>query len=401
MDSSRRQEADINPVATNTAHISTAPDGAQDCTPGSTRQALLSSETTDHRYSQPRELLASHAIVNGEQQEALHPKDAGSTLGHEMEEYPTITTVSDLTGETSKTGSIPLQEVQTTRLSIEHLGLTPTIEPETLAIGHASLLALPRELRDLMYSELSAHRVRLEKPTWDMHGYVARGHTHTLHQPPLMTTGEVQARNIINKNLQTTLRLICQQVRAEVDDFSEKTRFPPAELDVTCWGARMMPVWSYLPLLRCPNHPIDVNVTLRLHTYDAIMQPSTPILGLLGSLIARDHDILPGLYRSSGEIPERACMSVRVLRLSTRCDDIYTPAQFSAAVKAFQSYCAELDTLGWYNLSQIIDINGLRINTKSGHATERRYWYAGDDTDPASASMWDDEMRIRPDWEID
>ncbi|QIX02454.1 hypothetical protein AMS68_007971 [Peltaster fructicola] len=273
------------------------------------------------------------------------------------------------------------------------LSTSSTIAPDTPHKAEATispssaLLDLPRELRDMIYAELAVHYADPDslKALPIPHGYQYKGparieslHTIRGSRPP----------DVPDTRIYLTLQLVCRQVKIEIEEFRAGMKHMDAELEIICKAPQIfVPLWTRLPLLRVGDQLININVTVRLRTYDPIHHGDF-LLDFIHALI--EHQPTSCKWEPwASSIMERVRARVGLLRITTVCEDMYTPDQYLDRVIQFQGRALTTQKSSFLEeIGEVVDIDGLRISTDTELFARRRYWYKKREGSDALASRW-------------
>ncbi|KAK5732105.1 hypothetical protein LTR17_010813 [Elasticomyces elasticus] len=233
--------------------------------------------------------------------------------------------------------------------------------------SHATLLGLPREIRDQIIAYVLVH---IEEPPSHWRYASATAAPKFSAKP---STDDHPAISF------TKLQDVNRQLREEIADHCRAAYRPneaKANLTISLGGNWCCPVWTYVPALLQPGRPFDLNIQARILSTGSF-QRSSPLLGsgcwILYSAI---NDILrrgPSLdfTRHMGMMNDTC--DIKTLSISFSFRDPYTPDTWPATATEIVRRMQLFATSGVL----FPDVERFRVNI-SYETTKSRYLYDED-----------------------
>jgi hypothetical protein len=212
--------------------------------------------------------------------------------------------------------------------------------------------ALPRELRDMIYSYfLEAHRTAPPSPPFAG----PRIHRTDKDEPHEKIKNIAYPISIPQSNI-SALLATNRQIRSEVLELADKRNqintCLPAHLDIMSTGYVLYPLWTRLPTLTAHITTLNVTVNLRIFSPEAFRAQDGPprwpcyaagrLLTLLNQFFTCGPAFTSTRRHSSSEELLDTTTTIDTLTIRLINYDIYTPRMFPPAVHEMARMCKAL-----------------------------------------------------------
>lgn len=271
-----------------------------------------------------------------------------------------------------------------------------TSERDPGDVQKAAILALPRELRDLIYD----YFLEVTHPAPPSPPFSGKRKYRRARDNSDQRMRDIEYAKSLPRNSSLVLLHTCRAMRAEMLDLlikrNQSGQAVKGNIDIMAKGYVFLPTWNRLPALPSRRTPWDIIVNLRIFSPEAFQSndswPRNPGFAFrdLLLLLNQFRTCGPSFTGVPGEVPEIP-LRIRslVIRLSNL--DIYTPRMFPSAVYETVRMCKALALRGdarsiVETIKIVVEDQDLRVPGLEGRSWE---FDVSNVRDEAQISAWD------------